>query len=66
MLGVWVLVCAYALYKVNKRSRIDLEHGFMELAAGLKFDTSEWELRDDFRRAAMAQVRGNTRGGLLW
>jgi hypothetical protein len=62
---VWVLVCAYALYRVNKRTRIDLEHGFQQLATGMKFDTSDWELRDDFRRAAMVQVRGTQRG-LMW
>lgn len=67
LLGLlWLAACAYALYRVNKRTRIDLEHGFMQLAAGLRFDTNDWELRDDFRRAAMADVRGNQRGGLLW
>jgi hypothetical protein len=41
--------------KVDRRARIDLEHGFLHLAAGLPFDTDDWELRDDFRRAAMEQ-----------
>ncbi|KAB2667721.1 MAG: ABC transporter permease subunit [Verrucomicrobia bacterium] len=66
LLAIWVCVCAYALGRVNKRVRIDLEHGFMHLVAGLHFDTGEWELRDDFRRAAMADVRSEARGGSLW
>jgi hypothetical protein len=52
---VWLLWAAYTVYRVRKRSRIDLEHGFQTLATGLHFDTDDWELRDDFRRAAGAQ-----------
>lgn len=51
----WIAISAYALRKARKRARIDVEHGFMHLAAGLPFDTTEWETRDDFRRAAGAQ-----------
>lgn len=52
---VWLLWAAYTVYRVRKRSRIDLEHGFQALVTGLDFDTDDWELRDDFRRAAGAQ-----------
>jgi hypothetical protein len=65
-LAVWGAVCAWTLARVNKRSRIDLEHGFMHLAAGLPFDTNDWEMREDFRRAAMTQVRSKPRGGGIW
>lgn len=52
---VWLLWGAYTVHRVRKRSRIDLEHGFQALATGLEFDTDDWELRDDFRRAAGTQ-----------
>ncbi|MEI6343356.1 MAG: ABC transporter permease subunit [Verrucomicrobiota bacterium] len=51
----WLAVSAYALKRARKRARIDIEHGFMALAASLPFDTDDWEVRDDFRRAAGAQ-----------
>ena len=51
----WLAFSAYVLKKVRKRARIDVEHGFMQLAAELPFDTDDWEVRDDFRRAAGAQ-----------
>ena len=62
---LWMCVCAYALYRVQRRTQIDLEHGFMNLVTGLEFDTDEWALREDFRRAAMADVRP-TQGGTYW
>ncbi len=64
-LAIWMLVYAYCLYRVNRRTQVDLEHGFMTLAAGLAFDTDEWMLREDFRRAAMADVRPS-QGGARW
>lgn len=34
----------------HRRARLDLDHGFRDLSAGLEFDTDAWELREDFRR----------------
>ena len=53
----WLAVSAYALLRARKRARIDIDHGFMALAAELPFDTDDWEVRDDFRRAASAQYQ---------
>jgi hypothetical protein len=52
---LWLFATAYMVYRARKRARIDIEHGFQALAAGLDFDTDDYELRDDFRRAAGAQ-----------
>ena len=52
---MWLGANAYFVYRARKRARIDIEHGFLALAAGLDFDTDDYELRDDFRRAAGAQ-----------
>jgi hypothetical protein len=52
---LWLAWSVYTVYRARKRARIDLEHGFQALAAGLDFDTDDWEMRDDFRRAAGAQ-----------
>ncbi len=54
-LHLWVFACVYGLHRVRKRARVDVNHGFREIVAGLEFDTDEWELRDDFRRAAGEQ-----------
>lgn len=51
----WLAVSAYSLKRARKRARIDVEYGFMALAAALPFDTDDWETRDDFRRAAGEQ-----------
>lgn len=59
--GAWLLATGYVLRRLRKRARVDLEHGFRELAAGVDFDTDDWELRDDFRRAAGAQYAGGSR-----
>jgi len=53
--GIWMLGCLYGLHRVRKRARLDVDHGFREIVAGLPFDTDEWELRDDFRTAAGRQ-----------
>jgi hypothetical protein len=33
-----------------RRARLDLDHGFGDLAAGLQFDTGARDLQADFRR----------------
>lgn len=60
-LALWILFSLVASRWTGKRARIDLEYGFLQLAAGLPFDTDEWELREDFRRAAMEDVRAPSR-----
>lgn len=52
---LWLFATGYMVYRARKRARIDIEHGFLALAAGLDFDTDDYELRDDFRRAAGTQ-----------
>jgi hypothetical protein len=51
-LHLWMFACVFGLHRARKRARVDVTHGFREIVAGLPFDTDEWELRDDFRRAA--------------
>ncbi|MFM8360044.1 MAG: hypothetical protein ACKOET_15975, partial [Verrucomicrobiota bacterium] len=58
---LWLALSVLASRWAGKRARIDLEYGFLPLAAGLPFDTDEWELRDDFRRAAMEDVGAPSR-----
>lgn len=53
-LVVWLLVGLGWPARVTRRADVDLEYGFMAYAAGLPFDSAEWSLRDDFRRAADA------------
>lgn len=52
VLGIWFVASAYLHQRARRRARIDVEYGFLNIAAGLGFDTDEWELRDSFRRAA--------------
>lgn len=55
MVGVvWLVVGLWWAKRIQRRSRVDIEYGFMAYAAGLPFDSDEWSLRDDFRRAANA------------
>jgi len=51
---IWLVTGLWWASRIQRRSRVDIEHGFMAYAAGLPFDSDEWSLRDDFRRAANA------------